>query len=514
MMMMMTKINKKLKPQIAYRLKLYNPYPMLKPTSLTRLLYGLCFLAILVHTSAGAQVVIGTPNLGFSQACASASFNTYSTTFVFSPESALTASNQFIIELSDADGDFSSPTVIYTSAAGSVTVSPATLDFSIPETTTGENYRIRIKSSSPVATSSKSVPFAAYYKSQDSPFTINNLVSTGAFCTGGSYLLTIDNPGTGNNDSPLLYPNLTFKWYKETGPTTFAFVDDGPTLTVNTNGTYFVKTNYGSCTSDSFSNRVTISEATSGEANATIASSLGNPFCPEQGATTLTTIGGNTYQWFKDGNIIPDATNQMYQTFESGTFSVQVDLGDCSASGSIELVSELFESSIDVPEFNEMLADESLMVNVSTTAQNPDFTWYLNDNLISSATEASYEATAFGNYKVVITETTGCNASFEYVFTIAEALDLFPNVEKIPNVISPNGDLINDTWVIPPAYVSGTNTEVIIMNNRGKVVFQTNDYLNNWPENDLNLTSINQVYYYIITTTDNKTKKGSITVVK
>ena len=486
---------------------------MLKPTYLTQLFFSLCLFA-LTQAPANAQIVIGTPNLGFSQACASDSFNTYNTTFIFSPETALNASNQFIIEMSDADGDFTNSTIVYTSIAGAITVSPATLDFSIPETTAGENYRIRIKSTAPAATSSKSVPFAAYFKVQDSPFTINHLVSTGAFCTGGSYLLTIDNPGTGTNDSPLLYPNLTFNWYKETGPTTYIFVAEGPTLTVNTNGTYFVKTNYGSCTSDSFSNRVTISEAVSGEANATIASSLGNPYCPEQGLTTLSTIGGNTYQWFKDGNIIPDATNQMYQTNESGTFSVQVDLGDCSASGSIDLVSQLFESSIDIPEYNEMLSGESLIVNVTSTAQNPIYRWYLDDVIISGANQSTFEATEFGNYKVVISETTGCSASKEYMFTIEEGLDLFPDVDKIPNVVSPNGDQINDTWIIPTQYVSGTNTEVIIMTNRGKVVLKTNDYQNNWPENDLDLTSINQVYYYIITTTDNKTKKGSITVVK
>ncbi|WP_458626529.1 T9SS type B sorting domain-containing protein [Winogradskyella sp. PC D3.3] len=487
---------------------------MLKSISLTQCFFGICLCFIFISNEANAQVVIGTPNLGFGQACASESFNTYTTTFIFSPESALNASNQFTIEMSDADGDFTSPTTIHTTDAGTVTTSPATITFSIPETTAGENYRIRIKSSSPAATSSKSVPFAAYYKIQDSPFTINNLVSTGAYCTGGSYLLSIDNPGNGTNDSPLLYPNLTFKWYKETGPTTSAFVADGPTLSVNTEGTYFVRTNYGSCTSDSFSNRVTISEATSGEANATIVSSLGNPYCPEQGYTTLSTIGGLAYQWYKDGNIIDGATDQMYQTNASGVFSVQVDLGDCSASGSIDLVSELFDSAINVPEFNEMTAEDSLMVTVTTTATNPEFTWYLNGDLIPSATGASFEATEFGDYKVIITQSTGCTTSVEYVFSIEEALDLFPDVEKIPNLISPNGDSINDTWIIPTAYVSGTDTEVMIMTNQGKVVLKTNDYQNNWPENDLKLTSINQVYYYIITTSDNKVKKGSITVVK
>lgn len=487
---------------------------MLKPTTANKLIFGICFLVLLMPEQLNAQIVIGTPNLGFSQACASESFNTYSATFIFSPASGLNASNQFTIEMSDADGDFSDLTVLFTSAAGAITTSPATLDFAIPETTSGENYRIRIKSSSPVATSTNSMAFAAHFKSQDSPFTINNLVSTGAFCTGGSYLLTIDNPGTGSNDSPLLYPNLTFNWYKEISPTTSVFVAEGPTLSVNVEGTYFVETNYGTCTSDSFSNRVTISEATTGEANATIVSSLGNPFCPEQGLTTLSTIGGNNYQWYKDGIIIPEATNQMFQTNASGVYSVQVDLGDCSAAGTIDLVSELFDSEINVLETNSIEEGETLFVTITTTANSAEFEWYLNNTLISGATEATFEATEFGDYRVVISETIGCEVSIEYEFVIEEAFDPFPDVEKIPNVISPNGDTINDTWVIPINYVSGTNTEVIIMTNRGKVVLQTNDYQNNWPENNLNLSSVNQVYYYIITTNDNQTKKGSITVVK
>jgi hypothetical protein len=223
-------------------------------TTIVKRLFWLCLVALIFHGQLNAQIVIGKPNLGFSQACASESFNNYSTSFIFSPESQLNASNQFTIELSDPSGDFSNPTIILTSAPGSVITSAATLDFSLPETTAGENYRIRIKSSSPVATSTPSDSFAAYYKLQDSPFTINNLVSTGAYCSGGSYLLSIDNPGTGNNDSPLRYPSLTFNWFKQISATTSVFVSEGSTLAVTLEGTYFVETNYGSCTSDSFSN--------------------------------------------------------------------------------------------------------------------------------------------------------------------------------------------------------------------------------------------------------------------
>ena len=487
---------------------------MSKTTTLKSYFFILGIFVLLLSGQINAQIVIGAPNLGYTRACASASFNTYNISFVFSPESELSPTNRFIVEMSDATGNFSNATVVYTSEPGAVTTSPAAFTFAIPENTAGENYRLRVKSTGPVASSSSSARFAAYYKLQDSPFTINNLVSTGAYCTGGTYLLTIDKPGIGSNDSPLNYPSLTYKWYKETSPTTSTYVGDGATLSVNQPGTYFVKTNYGTCTSNSFSNRVKISEVTSGEANASIVSSLGNPFCPANGMTTLSTLGGVSYQWFKNGTPITGATNQKYQTNESGTFSVKVDLGSCSASGSIELESRGFESSIDVEDDNIMEEGDSLWATVTTDAVNPKFEWYLNNVIISGAQDNFLEARSFGNYKVIVTQTTGCKVSEEFNFSISESMDPFPEVENIPNLISPNGDGINDTWIIPTKYVSGTNTEVIIMTNQGKVVLQTKDYLNNWPETPLVLNSINQVFYYIIITQDQQTKKGSITVVK
>lgn len=471
----------------------------------------ICILiAISLTQRINAQIVIGAPSLGFTQACASETFNTYNVTFSFSPDSALSSTNQFIIELSDNTGSFSNSTIVFTSAQGVVATSPATLSFSLLNDTSGEAYKIRIKSTAPIATSSNSIAFPAYYKIQDEPFTINNLISTGAYCFGGSYLLTIDNPGFGLNDSPLQYPSLTFNWYKETSPTTSVFVATGSSLSVNQPGTYFVETNYGTCTSDSYSNRVTITEATT-TSTSTISSSLGNPYCSSQGATTLSAINGNSYQWYKDGVVISGATSQMYVTDQPGTYLVTIDLGSCVTNASIDLENNGFNSSIDVSGANVLLSGETLVATVTTDAVNPEFEWYLNNTLISGATGNSYEAIQTGSYKVVVNQTTGCIASNEFLFTITEP---FPDVANIPNLISPNGDGINDTWIIPKEYVYGTNTEVIIMSSKGEIVLKTNDYLNNWPENQINFKDINPVYYYIITPQNNKIRKGSITVVK
>lgn len=474
--------------------------------------FTIVILIFSLTTTINAQtIVIAKPNLGFTQACAGEAFNTYYTTFSFTDEAELLPNNQFIVEMSDPSGSFTNATIVFTSAQGAVTTSPATLGFSLPTTTAGEAYRLRIRSTAPAATSlSPSNAFAAYYKIQDTPFTINNLVETGAYCPGGTYLLTIDNPGTGSNDSPLQYPSLTFNWFRVTSPTTSVFVASGNTLAVNTPGTYFAETNYGTCTSNSFSNRVTISEATSG-ITSTISSSLGNPYCIGLGATTLSTIQGDSYQWYKDGIAIPGSNAQTYVTSEAGVYAVTVDLGNCVANASIDLENTGFISNINLPAHNMLNDGGMLVATVTTNAENAEFEWYLNDVLISGQTANSYNVTQAGAYKVIIYQTTGCITSKEHVFNVTET---FPNVSKIPNLVSPNGDGENDTWILPHEYVSGTNTEVIILDSRGKTVLKTSDYQNNWPENQIDIKGTTPVYYYIITTQNNQTKKGSITVVK
>ncbi|GGA69123.1 adhesin SprC [Flavobacterium palustre] len=446
----------------------------------------------------------------FSQICANASFNNFSVSFTFSSPASLSPTNQFIVELSDATGFFSNPTVLATTNPGAVTTSPATISFSVPTNTAGEQYKIRIKSTGPVASSSNSLAFSAYYKIQDSQFTINNFKSIATYCAGGSYLLTIDNPGTGTNDSPLKYPSLTYNWYKEPSLTPIA---TGQTLTVNQPGTYYVKTNYGSCTSDSYSNKVTVNEATSGTST-TITSSLGNPFCSNQGSTTLTTVIGNSYQWYKDNKIISGATNQSYITNQSGLYSVTVNYGGCVANASIDLKTNSFSSSINIPATNyiDTESGETLSVSVTSSASNPEYKWYLNNTIIPNANGSNYDVNTIGNYKVVVSQTSGCVSSEELTFTVQALMN--SNATEIPNLISPNNDGVNDTWIIPQEYTSGTETEVLIISAIGEIVLRTNNYQNNWPENATNFKNVNPVYYYIITTKDGQTRKGSVTIIK
>src|SRR5690606_11898312 len=102
------------------------------------------------------------------------------------------------------------------------------------------------------------------------------------------------------------------------------------------------------------------------------------PICP----TTLTTTSGDSYQWYLNGEAINGATSQSLDTVLSGTYTVSIDLGSCNTTASIDLVSQGFESSINVEELNIMEQGDMLYVEVTTTSVNPEFQWYFNDVLI------------------------------------------------------------------------------------------------------------------------------------
>ncbi len=79
------------------------------------------------------------------------------------------------------------------------------------------------------------------------------------------------------------------------------------------------------------------------------------------------------------------------------------------------------------------------------------------------------------------------------------------------NYISPNRDGKNDTWIVR-GLESGTY-KVIILDNKGHVVFRSDNYMNDWNGTNGGNRLTPGVYFYSITT-QNSIEKGTITLVR
>lgn len=429
----------------------------------------------------------------------------------------------FSVELSDPSGSFANPiaTIPLAPLNGTPpdTSTDKTLTFAIPSDLTGsDKYQLRVKSSSGIVSQSFTIfntastkSFSAYYKAYNGSFFLNDKKTSVSFCSGGSVTLSVYNPDPSvPGSSPANYPQLKYYWYKDD---VLIPGQSSSSIVVNTPGFYFAKLNYGSCTDDNFrSQGITVISSAGGGGGASIASSLGNPFCSGSEMTTLSAPAGNTYIWRKDGQIISGATNQTYQTNVAGIYSCDIDFGGCNDTAVIDLKTMgSVNANGDIVTEGETLTvaqGETLNVTTITSISNPAYQWFLNNNPIAGATQSSLDIIVAGNYKVNI---SGCVMSFKVSYS--SVIDY--NVAKIPNVVSPNNDGNNDTWIIPDDF-NNTNTHVTILSSLGEIVFETDNYdnYNGWPQSNIEFKNFNPVFYYIITPNGGSAKKGSITLLK
>ena len=450
-----------------------------------------------------AQTIVPQPLDGLEKLCAGGGFNEFYATFSYVN---FPVGTTFVIELLD---NANNPIATTFMQSFDVSATQQTIKFAVPVNLVGsDTYGLRVKSSTGYTSvrfknNLGNTSFPAYFKAYESTFSINDKAANATICAGGTLTLSVDD---GDNSPLKIVPSLTYRWFKDGA---IISGQSGKTLVINSVGEYFALVEYGACTESNISsNIIKVASSSSGSA-VVINSSLGNPFCSNGTGTVLTATSGNSYIWKKDGAIINGVTTRTYTTNESGTYACEVDFGGCKATGSINLSTNGFNASIDVADTVELQQGETINVSVTTDATTPSYEWFLNDNPITGATSNTYLVAAVGNYKVKISQASGCIATKEFLFKVTGPA---PPATVIPNIVSLSGSY--PYWNIPDAYKTAS-TKVIIISSNGEIMFddvgsnydpQVNSFIKDFK-------NVNPVYYYVIQS-DTGEKKGSITVIK
>ncbi|QMU28976.1 T9SS type B sorting domain-containing protein [Adhaeribacter radiodurans] len=141
--------------------------------------------------------------------------------------------------------------------------------------------------------------------------------------------------------------------------------------------------------------------------------------------------------------------------------------------------------------------DEKLMLGKSIG--NVSYKW--QDN----STQATYEVTKSGKYWVEIINENGCS----YTDTIEVKYRENSCQPIIPNIITPNGDGLNETFSIKGA--PNKKWQIKIFNRWGNLVYQNPNYENEWNAGQ----QPDGVYYYVLhDLTSQQTLKGYVEVMK
>lgn len=180
----------------------------------------------------------------------------------------------------------------------------------------------------------------------------------------------------------------------------------------------------------------------------------------------LQATGGSSYLWSTgEGTDLIVVSPE-----EPTTYDVTIVEGTCVIMESITVSpinSNTADFSIDDTMFVE--AGENLMIFGPSGFST--YVWSPGNQLVDSTT-SSIIFNGTENQTITLTATHPDGCVFEATFTVI--------VVKltVPDGFSPNGDMLNDTFVIPE--LEGLVGDLVIWNRWGDIVLEAKDYQNNW----------------------------------
>ncbi|MBT8294756.1 MAG: gliding motility-associated C-terminal domain-containing protein, partial [Eudoraea sp.] len=219
--------------------------------------------------------------------------------------------------------------------------------------------------------------------------------------------------------------------------------------------------------------------------------------------STTTDLSGQSFDWFRDG-VNLNSTDVALTATDPGTYQLILDRNGCPLPSNEIVISGLDPSLITLDPSETVVFPEGSSRTV-TASGGDSYTWYDSDNNVMS-TSSSVNYTDEGSY-LLVAMIGNCEVTRPLT---VEYLDTF----KIPNVITVNGDGINDQWIIPNSYSNKPDVNVIIFNSAGKEVFNEFNYQNNWPETSMTFAKQNMVFFYKIKGTNEVLKQGTITIIR
>ena len=209
-------------------------------------------------------------------------------------------------------------------------------------------------------------------------------------------------------------------------------------------------------------------------------------------ATVFATQGNEpyTYVWNDVGNQTTETATGLSPTLYNVTVS---DILGCSSVDDV-IVGQPSDMTISLNVTPATCPDSANgSIDVTVTGGAPPFNYLWEPG---SGSGIKYSNILPGNYTVTITDSNGCTITGAVEVISVDAEDCFD--WEIYSGITPNDDQVDDFWII-----NGLNrydqVSVVIFNNRGIVVWESDHYKNDWAGKDMNDQPLMEgIYYYVV----------------
>ena len=224
------------------------------------------------------------------------------------------------------------------------------------------------------------------------------------------------------------------------------------------------------------------------------------------GNITINTFGGKspyTYIWSNgsSGNVLTDLKAGRYQITVTDGNNCKISLDTSIAQPN----SPLTLSAIKTDETCAGFKDGSVLINVSGGTKPFTYKWS------TGSTDFIADTLIPGKYSLTIKDKFGCK--LDTAFTI---IDKCKKNLTTYDIITPNGDGVNDTWNFPHIEDYPGN-QLFIYNRWGQLIYFKNGYSGDWSgTTNEGKPLLTGAYFYVLKLNDDKQTvfNGSITLVR
>ncbi|AKQ46482.1 hypothetical protein TH63_13990 [Rufibacter radiotolerans] len=194
----------------------------------------------------------------------------------------------------------------------------------------------------------------------------------------------------------------------------------------------------------------------------------------KNGRITISTVGGDTQTEYSINNGVTFQKEPVFNNLAGGVYQVVTRFSaTCSVTvGSVE-VKEPQPIKVTVAQVIQTLNGSNLgnAEITSITGGTAPYTFMLNNGTFS--TTQTFSGLKEGTHSLLVKDSNGCITETSFVIDASAELE-------IPNGFTPNGDGINDLWVLKNLSLLYPSCKVEVYNRWGSKVFESRGYQKAW----------------------------------
>ena len=258
------------------------------------------------------------------------------------------------------------------------------------------------------------------------------------------------------------------------------------------NGTYPVTVqDQNGCTTTAFTQIVELTN------DLTLDTRTDTTICLGASIVLTTSSSATLYSW--TGTDLSSTTDQSPvaapTTVGIYPYTVTGTLGQCTQTDQVNITVEQ-AVTLEAGQAVSIIKGETVQFNASATGADT-YLWTSNPNdaSLTSTTILNPSATPLVTTTYTITAVNnqgGCRATDEFTITV------IPYCIKVNNAFTPNGDGINEVWLVYDSYDCLKNVSVNVFNRYGSKVYENKDYRNNWDGRYKGKSLPDATYYAVI----------------